>query len=305
MRHPSFILPKKKHTCIVVLGHALVIWNIAYALTDAREGRKIPRERNNMNNLWKNLTIRTVEGAAYVAADSGGVTHRNRLWHGFVLNDPVGVKEYTFSDGRVMRTEAGALFYLPKGSSYTARVIEPGGCYAINFDAQITDEPFVVHLRNQERLRHDFKVAESAWRKMDRDFCHSAAMRAVYNAIYQLLKEQKCSYVSAEGHALLRPALDVLENDFTSNHITVSYLAALCGISEVYFRRLFMNMYGVMPKEYISQRRIEYARMLLRMGTMSVAEVASRCGYGEPCHFSREFSRRVGISPSEYAMGGL
>ena len=57
--------------------------------------------------------------------------------------------------------------------------------------------------------------------------------------------------------------------------------------------------------DYITDYRIEYAKMLLRMGTLSVSEVASLCGFCEPCHFSREFSRRVGMSPSEYSLGGL
>ena len=91
---------------------------------------------------------------------------------------------------------------------------------------------------------------------------------------------------------------------YMSEHIeenpTITELAAFSNVSEVYFRRLFLNAYGISPKEYIIQKRIEYAKTLLSSGDFSVSEVGSLCGYAEPCHFSREFSKRVGISPVQY-----
>ena len=32
----------------------------------------------------------------------------------------------------------------------------------------------------------------------------------------------------------------------------------------------------------------------------SISEIAEMCGYAEPCHFSREFSKRIGTSPKGY-----
>ena len=60
------------------------------------------------------------------------------------------------------------------------------------------------------------------------------------------------------------------------------------------------HLFGVSPKEYITQKRIEYAKILLSSGDFLVSEVGILCGYAEPCHFSREFSRRVGMIPSRY-----
>ena len=94
--------------------------------------------------------------------------------------------------------------------------------------------------------------------------------------------------------------MKAIEDGFTREDISVSSLAALCGISEVYFRRLFLAAFGVSPKEYIIQKRIECAKYLLLSGDFSVSEVAIITGYSEPCHFSREFSKRVGISPKQY-----
>ena len=125
-------------------------------------------------------------------------------------------------------------------------------------------------------------------------------MRALYDGIYQMQKEQKKQYIPKTQASLITPAVEKMERAFTQNDLTVCKLAALCGISEVYFRRLFLQIFGISPKEYIIQKRIEYAKTLLSSGDFSVSEVSSLCGYAEPCHFSREFSKRVGVTPSQF-----
>ena len=252
-----------------------------------------------MNEQWKNAMITKISVAVYVAPNTGRHIHKNRPYHGLVLNDANSVKDYIFDDGRVLRTDENSLFYLPKGSSYHVEQIQTGGCYAINFDSDCCDKPFSVSFRNTEALLHNFKAACEAW-KSKSDHAHALAMRALYDGIYQMQKEQEKQYMPKTQVSLIAPAVEKMERTFTQNSLSVSELAALCGISEVYFRRLFFNAFGISPKEYIIQKRIEYAKTLLSSRDFPVAEVAILCGYTEPCHFSREFSKRVGISPVQY-----
>jgi AraC-like DNA-binding protein len=65
-------------------------------------------------------------------------------------------------------------------------------------------------------------------------------------------------------------------------------------------RKIFEKKLGVSPKEYMISLRMEYAKQLLSSGEVGVAEAAQMCGYAEPCHFSREFKKRFGISPKNY-----
>ena len=96
------------------------------------------------------------------------------------------------------------------------------------------------------------------------------------------------------------PALDIMNTNYNRNDLSVEKLSGLCGISVAYFRRLFTEKYGTSPKEYIINRRIEYAKKLLESKQFHVSEVAEMCGYSEPCHFSREFKKHVKISPAEF-----
>ena len=252
-----------------------------------------------MNEQWKNIIITKISVAVYVAPNFGNAIHKNRPYHGLVLNDADSVKDYVFDDGYVMRTEGNSLFYLPKNSNYYVKQYQPGGCYAINFDADIGDAPFSIHMRNAEALRQSFRTATDAWRQHD-EMCRILAMRAVYDAVYHMQTELHKEYVSRTQASIIEPAIAAINDRFTENDLTVSYLASLCRVSEVYFRRLFLNTFGVGPKEYIIQKRIEYAKILLSSGDFLVSEVGILCAYAEPCHFSREFSRRVGMMPSRY-----
>ena len=252
-----------------------------------------------MNEQWKNIIITDISVAIYVAPNNGKHIHKNRPFHGLVLNDASSVKDYIFDDGITMRTEGNSLFYLPKYSSYYVKGYQMGGCYAINFDAEILDEPFSITFRNTESILHNFKTACEAW-KSKNDHANLLAMRALYDGIYKMQKEEQKQYISGRHLSLISPAIQEVDRAFAENELSVSHLASLCGISEVYFRRLFLNAFGISPMEFIIQKRIEYAKTLLSSGDFSVSEVAVLCGYAEPCHFSREFSKRVGISPKQY-----
>ncbi len=252
-----------------------------------------------MKECWNNVVISTVALAMYVPADGGKSVHRERPFHGLVLNDENSVKDYMFADGTVLHTEGGDLFYLPKGSSYRVKSVAAGDCYAINFAAELSDCPFSLRFRNREPLRKCFENAVRAWNGDPARRQH-AVRRELYDILLQMQSEAARSYLPKGREALIAPALERIAVAYTDNSLSVAELAATCGISEVYFRKIFLDKMGVSPKEYIIAMRMDYAKQLLAAGQLSVGEVAALCGYAEVCHFSREFAARVGVSPGKY-----
>lgn len=77
-------------------------------------------------------------------------------------------------------------------------------------------------------------------------------------------------------------------------------LAARCGLSKYHFIHLFRMCMGMTPYSYLIRIRMERAETLLQTGDMTVQEVAFVCGYNDPLYFSRAFSRRFGVSPTDY-----
>lgn len=78
-------------------------------------------------------------------------------------------------------------------------------------------------------------------------------------------------------------------------------LARRAGLHPVSLVRLFREEYGLPPRAYLIERRIEEAQRLLAMN-VSVAEVADRVGFFDQSHLHRHFKRRVGLTPLAYAL---
>ncbi len=81
------------------------------------------------------------------------------------------------------------------------------------------------------------------------------------------------------------------------NEITVAGLAADFGFERSYLYRMFKKKYGMGPKEYLTQVRLDKARWLLARN-YSVAECAYMVGYSDPFSFSKAYKNRYGVSPS-------
>ncbi len=81
---------------------------------------------------------------------------------------------------------------------------------------------------------------------------------------------------------------------------TIGLLAEKLHISTGYFHTLYRRTFGITCTEDLINMRIELAKDYLEHSHMSVYEVAANCGYNNVEHFSRQFKKNVGVSPSEY-----
>lgn len=125
-------------------------------------------------------------------------------------------------------------------------------------------------------------------------------MLEVFVSLYRSIPRNNVAdrHVSAP-EAYLSAAEKYIEVNI-AGRITVEELASFVGISQPYLFRLFKERYGLSPKQYIDARKMDAAKELLRRTDLTVTEVAASVGIRDVLHFSRFFSGREGISPSEY-----
>lgn len=83
-----------------------------------------------------------------------------------------------------------------------------------------------------------------------------------------------------------------------SKTLSVSQLAAECGMSLSAFHEHFKSVTSTTPLQYQKELRLLEAQRLLQTGNATVASAAFDVGYESPTQFSREFSRKFGLSPS-------
>lgn len=80
----------------------------------------------------------------------------------------------------------------------------------------------------------------------------------------------------------------------------VDALADRAGYSKDHFIRLFHKYKSVTPGEFVIQSRIQAACQLLRFSPLNITEIAEQLGYGDIYAFSKQFRRRMGVSPSVF-----
>jgi AraC-like DNA-binding protein len=81
---------------------------------------------------------------------------------------------------------------------------------------------------------------------------------------------------------------------------TVDGLAREVAVSRSVLAQRFTELVGETPMRYLSNWRMQLARQLLREGTHSVQEIASRVGYESEAAFNRAFKRASGVPPAAW-----
>ncbi len=82
--------------------------------------------------------------------------------------------------------------------------------------------------------------------------------------------------------------------------IHVSDLSAVARSSPSYFSCAFKRTFGAPPHAYLMSRRISKAVELMLNTDAPLSEIAQSCGFADQAHFSRQFRRAMGHTPSHW-----
>jgi AraC-like DNA-binding protein len=75
-------------------------------------------------------------------------------------------------------------------------------------------------------------------------------------------------------------------------------------LSPFYFSRLFAEVFGETPHEFVTRLRIERAKRLLLAENTSVTDICFEVGYESPGSFSTRFHSLTGLSPAAFRREG-
>src|SRR5712691_8917859 len=97
----------------------------------------------------------------------------------------------------------------------------------------------------------------------------------------------------------LRRARDLIDRDY-AKPLDLASLAREAGYSKFHFARAFTAVYAETPRAYLTRRRIERAKDLLRTANLNITEVCALVGFESLGSFSSCFKALTGQSPSRY-----
>ncbi len=103
--------------------------------------------------------------------------------------------------------------------------------------------------------------------------------------------------------AILQRAIRFIDQHYTEETMSLNAVAKAVNISPNYFSGIFSQEMGQTFVEYLTAKRMEKARDLLRHSGMRSSEVAYEVGYRDPRYFSFIFKKTQGCTPSSYRAG--
>ena len=107
--------------------------------------------------------------------------------------------------------------------------------------------------------------------------------------------------VATEDRLFVMRLVQVVNDGLSTGQYGVEAVASEMNMSVQTFRRRLTSVTGESPKAFISAIQMERAAKLLTDNPdMSIARVATLCGYDETNSFGRSFKRAYGVTPSQY-----
>lgn len=238
------------------------------------------------------IVVKNVENAVTVYSPSGRKDKMvDRLWYGISFCTE-GQITYV-QDGKRFVSDKNHAVILPKGQSYEIYGDKKGYFPVINFtiDGFLCDEITIIPISDPESYIKDFERIKNLF-LFEKN--RAKVMSIFYNIIYKLCSD------SEPAVGVLAPAIKYLEKNYYIPELTNNDLAKECNISEVYFRKLFTEQFGVTPKQYIIDVRIDKAKQMLTDGIYKINFVSEKSGFSNPYHFCRAFKQKTGLTPGEY-----
>jgi len=127
-----------------------------------------------------------------------------------------------------------------------------------------------------------------------RQYVHKVIKRAIELRDLEGIKQQR---------DILRDAIDFIDRKFSDASVSLDRVAKEVNISPNYLSAIFSQEVGQTLTEYITIKRIDEAKRLLRHTDKLLSEIASEVGYKDPRYFSFVFKKITGLTPSDYRKG--
>ncbi len=94
-------------------------------------------------------------------------------------------------------------------------------------------------------------------------------------------------------------AKNIIETQYDRD-LSVNYLCDVLGLERSYFSKIFKQVHGVSPQQYLVSFRLSKAAELMRCQHCTPSQAAAYCGYTDLINFSKMFKKQFGLPPRHY-----
>jgi AraC family transcriptional regulator len=115
-----------------------------------------------------------------------------------------------------------------------------------------------------------------------------------YAKSIQIVTSENTSLTGTQLHQ----AIDYIHSHLDRD-LSLAELASVINISPTYFANLFKQAMGISPHQYVIQKRVEQAKLMLSKTDLAIADIALQVGFSSQSHLTQQFKRITGITPKQ------
>ena len=198
--------------------------------------------------------------------------------------------------------------FLTKGSSCEIQEFVQGYLQGMSkaLESRMFRDYVVLHIRfTTIRYLESIGVSQEEYTKRIEGDGQEVSLKAYQVAEYcvnmlQAAIDIRDEKSESQGTSAMRKVLDYIDQNCYNESISLNEVAAAVDMSANYLSAIFSQNMQKTFVEYITGKRMERAKKLLRETDKSSGEIAQEVGYKDPHYFSYVFKKNLGCSPREY-----
>lgn len=245
----------------------------------------------------QNINCRYYKYSPGDITDNSILGRKKNIIH-LILN---GKREYLF-DGKRRVFDENSVIFIPNGTQYTTLAASSKGelCEGVSvlftldesIEESIPQDVYQITTFSKSNIKRTFSELC--------DLCSTMPTQTLKKKMLTL--ELIYAFLSAliipdENSCLITPALEYIASHYREN-LPISSYAAVCNLSESYFRKKFLEITGLSPIAYRNQLRFYEARQLYQSG-YTMKAIAEEIGFCDENYLSKLYIRNFGKSLKE------
>ncbi len=202
-----------------------------------------------------------------------------------------GVNEHIMREGdfSIRTSKSTPDFYAKNNGDETHSYI------SVLLDAEEEFDFSAIFHNNDPVITSLFEKIYKEWQ--NKDFGYKLHIKSlIYEIFGRVLREEK----HKPYYGKIEASVKYLRKNYCNPDLSTVEIAKISGMSESYFRSIFVEIYGMSPKAYITELRLKKADELLEYTNMSIAEIALKTGFRNQQYFCNFYKGYKNMSPNKF-----
>lgn len=171
----------------------------------------------------------------------------------------------------------------------------------------VSQQIFQLDESHHVQLDERFRNLDGILRTSPRHLHEEAVILFLLNFFVDFISNIMPAAQAGQPAKPLRSTLSIYEvlkwiDAHYKNPLTVDQIAEELHFSTNYLSKIFRRQTGKSIPEYLTEKRLEQARILLNSHLLSVEEISKETGFNSPSYFIRVFKKKYGTTPHQYRL---